>query len=279
MVVAGLGVGWRTVAAMTPTQHSPHPLHTLSRLRAEWEALAISPAALRSARSWQLPIGEFGSLDDVLSAAGMRLVAPPADVAPGDATAAVVGVTAGGAPAGDEVLRMLVVVARTDALAARVVLQRLLPGLSAAARRHGRCHNEHLAAFDELLSVAWGVIREFPVERRNHHLAPALLRDCEHHAFRKQTRRLLILEPTEPRRLDRVEREVATEPLLELCQVIGAARGGHLAPADVALLRLLLSGRRLAEVAEELSISGRSVRNHRSAAVHRLRAAVATHAA
>lgn len=267
---------------MTPLRRSLHPLHTLSRLRADWEQLATSPAALLSARCWLLPTGRIDSLDDVLVATGMRLLAP-SDAARtderADAGRPAEHAVAEAVPAGDEVLRLLVVAARTDALAARVVLQRLLPGLSAAARRHGRCHTERLAAFDEVLSAAWGVIREFPVERRNHHLAAALLRDCEHQAFRKHTRRLLVLEPTEPRRLDRVEGHATTEPLLELCQVIGSASDGHLAPADVVLLRLLLSGLGLAEVAEELSISVRSVRNHRTAAVHRLRAAVAAQAA
>ncbi len=272
----GGGRRWsgRTVTGMATARRSPrpHPLHTLSRLRDEWCTLAVSPAAVATARSWGLPAGQIHSLDDVLVAVGMRL-----DVPSGQAIAATGSRTA--PPVGDEVLRLLVVSARTDTLAARVVLQRLLPGLSSTARRHGRCHSEHLSAFDELASVAWGVIREFPVERRNHHLAAALLRDCEHHAFRKSTRRLLVLEATEPSRLDRLEEEVSSEPLLELCGVVGAARVRHLGPADVALLRLLLSGRRLEDVAEEMAVSMRTVRNRRAAAIHRLRAAVAADAA
>ena len=52
---------------------------------------------------------------------------------------------------GDRVLAALVVAARTDPLAGRVVLQRLLPGLSAIARRRARCVDEHLRNTDEVL--------------------------------------------------------------------------------------------------------------------------------
>jgi hypothetical protein len=121
------------------------------------------------------------------------------------------------------------------------------------------------------------VIRQFPVERRRQHIAASLLRDCEHQAFRREQRRLLIHEYTDSDRLDRVIEvgEVATEPLFEVLEVIGAARLHHLREGDVELLAVLLSGRLLRDAAAELRVSVRTVRNHRDAVVHRLRAAVA----
>ncbi len=179
--------------------------------------------------------------------------------------------------AADSVLLALVTIAGSDELAARVVLQRLLPGLSAIARRHGRCMEEHLLAFDELLSVAWWVIRRFPVERRRRHIAASLLRDCEHQAFRREHRRLLVHEYTPPELLDRaIELDtVDQEPLLEVLELIGEARMHHLHDGDLELLGALLGAGLLREAAAELRVSVRTVRNHRNAVVHRLRAALA----
>jgi hypothetical protein len=184
---------------------------------------------------------------------------------------------AGPCDAADSVLLALVTIAGSDELAARVVLQRLLPGLSAIARRHGRCMEEHLLAFDDLLSVAWWVIRRFPVERRRRHIAASLLRDCEHQAFRREGRRLLVHEYMQPELLDRaVELDaVDQEPLLEVLELIGEARLHHLHDGDLELLGVLLGAGLLRDAAAELRVSVRTVRNHRDAVVHRLRAALA----
>ncbi|MEO6156098.1 MAG: hypothetical protein ABIQ39_00550, partial [Ilumatobacteraceae bacterium] len=109
----------------------------------------------------------------------------------------------GDAVPGDTVLGQLVEFARTDPLAGRVVLQRLLPGLSAIARRRGTHMREHLEAFDELLSAAWSVISNFPVERRRHHVAASLLRDCEYHAFRRDHRRAVVHDYSDGHDFDR----------------------------------------------------------------------------
>lgn len=260
-------------------RRTPHPRHTLSRLETEWRSVATRRASLDVARTWSFlgaeVLGSLRSLDQVLVATGFRLPpSPDRPAGPPHPGPTVDGTD--GVDAADVVLRALVARARTDDLAARVVLQRLLPGLSAIARRQGGCMTDHLQAFDDVLAAAWGVIRNFPFERRRRHIAAKLLGDCEYHAFRRERRRLLVHDYTATELLDRAVEcdEIVIEPLLEVLEVIGQARG-HLVDGDVALLGVLLSGQRLRAAAVDLAVSERTVRNHRDAVIHRLRAALA----
>ena len=170
----------------------------LARLDREWQVLNHRPAVLRRARGWGLGV-PFVSLDEVVAAAGYRSGTP----AGSGTTAGPAGATEQPAAAANEVLRRLLLAARTDDVAGRVVLQRLLPGVIARARRWG-VHRVGGSsdAFDELLSATWMVIREFPVERRSHCFAAALLRAGEYRAFEQASRRLLVLELTEPHLFD-----------------------------------------------------------------------------
>lgn len=237
----------------------------LRRLFEEWEVIARRPSSLRRARAWDLGV-EFDDLDGLVEAVGYRhrSAAPAVGSAEVDACS-------------DEVLGRLLVVARTDELAARVVLQRLLPGLCSAARRwKGNRPGGTDDAFDEIVSAAWVVIRLFPVERRPGQLAPKLLRDAEHQAFVKATRRKWSCEAMEPSTFDRRtsssegERVDAAE---ELAEVVELARPS-LSDYDLRLIALLRSGRSMAEVAAALSVSVRTVSYHRDALVHRMRTAL-----
>ena len=224
-----------------------------ARLSLEWTWLASQPAAIRRAGDWHLDV-PFRTLDDVIVAAGFA-----------GARGGVV------APCANDVLGRLLVTARADDLAARTVLQRVLPGLCNRARRWRRMHQgDWLAAFDDLVSAAWPVIRSFPVERRPAHLAANLLRDTEHLAYRKAARRVWVVETIEPRLLDVPEDPADPEPLVELVQVVELARG-QLADDELRLVQLLLSGRPPASVAGELGVSERTVRNRRAALVTVLR--------
>lgn len=246
----------------------------LRRLFDEWEVIARRPASVRRARTWDLGV-EFDDLDGLVEAVGYRHrsadTPPPHDVHAATDWAVVDAVS-------DDVLGRLLVAARTDELAARVVLQRLLPGLCTAARRwKGTRPGGTDDAFDEIVSAAWVVIRLFPVERRPGQLAPKLLRDAEHQAFVKATRRKWTSEATEPSAFDRRtasldgERVDAAE---ELAEVVEQARS-VLSEYDLRLLALLRSGRSMAEVAAALSVSVRTVSYHRDALVHRMRTALA----
>jgi RNA polymerase sigma factor (sigma-70 family) len=177
-----------------------------------------------------------------------------------------------GGPAPDEVMTRLLLAARVDELAARVVLQRMLPGLVGCARKWtARRRGGSAEAFDELLSVAWTVIREFPVERRPHHLASNLLRDSEHRAFRRAARRLLVHELTPPHDFDLPAAPTSVDAAAELAAIVDGAT--LLTDVDRRLLGLVLKGRSQAEIAAELEVSERTVRNYRDSVVHRLRVA------
>lgn len=250
--------------------HLPHRINRplLARLDREWQAIAHRPSVLRRAHGWGLGVS-FACLDELVAATGATSVRAAGLVAA--RRAATDGVPA---PTEDEVLGRLVVVARRDEVAARVVLQRLLPGLVSRARRWGG-HREGGSsdAFDELLSAAWTVIREFPVERHPQHLGARMLREAEYRAFGRARRRRLVHELVEPHELDVPAEPAPGEPMLELLEVI--AQAGALPEADRRLLVLLAGGTTQVELAELLEVSERTVRYHRDAMVHRLRALVA----
>jgi DNA-binding CsgD family transcriptional regulator len=259
---------------MTSHFDAPSSRSLLVRLAREWSALAERPAVLARAARWELGV-PFRSLDDVVIAAGYwsgreaRLAAASAEASAqrGDEASAVRD------PAGDPVLARLLLAARSDDLAARVVLQRLLPGIVARARVWARRAPGNAEALDELLAVAWSVIRTYPLERRPTHLAANLLRDAEYHAFIRATRRTAVLEPTPPHLLDLpVEVPDRIDPLAELAELVAAAhRSRALTDRDLRLVRLLVRGTSVAAVAAELEVSVRTITNHRDALVHRLR--------
>ena len=242
----------------------------LMRLQDEWQLLHERPSVVHRARGWNLGV-PFDNLNQVIAATDYW-VSPAA-------RAAATGGTSdpkGNDPNGNDVVTRLLVAGRTDEVAARVVLQRLLPGLISRSRCWGhRRAGGSTEAFDELVSAAWMVIREFPFERRPRHLIANLLRDSEYAAFRRATRRMLVHEFTEPRSLDStVEYQAEIEPMLELADLIAEARSHSLTEHDVLLLTLLANGASSAEAAKQLQVSERTLRYHRQAAVGRLRDAV-----
>lgn len=236
------------------TTRLPHSYELLFRLNREWADLTVRREAVATGRRWHL-IDQLDSLDDLLRATGWFASAGERLAAPGCAADH------------ERVLTRLVVLSRTDDLAARLVLQRLLTGLVSIAKRWQRRHDGDALA--ELIAAAWLVVRTYPVERRPHHLVANLLRDCEYHAFRRAGRRALVQVPVDGLRLD-VQREPAGADAMEELVAI-AAEVRDLTDLDRQLLGLLLSGRSTEEVADTLAVSERTVRNHKLALVHRLR--------
>ena len=237
------------------------------RLQREWQAINRRPAVLRRAGGWGLGVS-FDCLDELVVATGFWTNRHDRVAAQGSPPA-----RSSDVPSGNAVLARLLLAARTDDVAARVVLQRMLPGLVARARRWGGHRvGGSVDAFDELISAAWMVIREFPLERRPRHLAANLLRDSEYGAFERASRRLLVHQLTEPHLLDlSMQAVVALDPIDELAEVVANALS--LTKHDLHLIALLAQGHSSAEVASVLQVSERTVRYHRDSVLHRLRAA------
>ena len=131
-------------------------------LNEEWRRLVHDHGAQTRASAWPPFPGAAGpGIHEVLAAVGGdRSV--PAELA-------------------DANLAALVGLAEHDDLAARVVLQRLVPGLVHAARR--RRQQGMQSAFDELVATAWVLTRTYPLVRRPRRVAANLCRDAEYHAF------------------------------------------------------------------------------------------------
>ncbi len=237
-------------AAMTSL---PNHRYLLTRLQREWNVLSNRRSAVVRASAWRLTPRAISSLDELLVLTGLG---------PGPVD-----------PSSDETMRRLVTLARHDDLAARVVLQRMLPGLSRCAKRNSSGFDSQLDALDELLSEAWTVIRSFSIERRDRYVIKNLLRDCEYRAFLKARRRLLIQDVTDPADLDRaVEPDESGEPLITIVELLGCARVAGMSPADVAIVVALLNTATVKQAAASLRVTDRTVRNRRQAVVHQLRA-------
>jgi DNA-directed RNA polymerase specialized sigma24 family protein len=84
----------------------------------------------------------------------------------------------------DAVLRALLAHVRSEAIAGRLVLHALLPGLKAIARRTLAGTEEREELWSALLTSVWEQIRSYPLERRPRRIAANLLLDTLHHTLR-----------------------------------------------------------------------------------------------
>lgn len=232
----------------------PNNRYLLSRLQREWNLLSLRRSAVARASAWKLIPRSLNSLDELLELTGLG--------------------TGPVHPASDDNLRRLVTLARHDDLAARVVLQRMLPGLSACAKRYSNGFDTQLDALDELLTEAWTVIRSFSIERRDRYVIKNLLRDCEYRAFLRAKRRLLVHELTDPSRLDRaVEEDGSTdEPLKVVVELLDRAKAAGMSDADVRMVVTLLNTSTVKQAAIALCVTDRTIRNRRRSVVRQLQA-------
>jgi DNA-directed RNA polymerase specialized sigma24 family protein len=229
----------RADGAQVTSSYSP----ALARLDLEWHRLNRRPACVRHAASWGV-LDALDSLDDVV-------------------------LTISRGTGDDEVLRRLVVLAANDDLAARVVLQRLLPGMVRVAARWARRKGGWADAFDEVLAAGWMVVRTHGDDARPQFVA-RLLRYVEYHAFLRGGRRGMVVVPME------VSDRAAAEPADPLSELVEVVRSAHrvLTEHDRCVLRLLLRDCSPPEMAAELGVSIRTVTNHRHVMVRRLQDAV-----
>jgi DNA-directed RNA polymerase specialized sigma24 family protein len=227
------------------------PGHELQhRLRNEWERLARRPELVADARSWRVTDATFDHLDELLTLAGHDVM---------------------GDPRCDLVLRRLVELARSDVLAARVVLQRLVPGMLARVRTHHR-RGDRTDIFEELVGAAWITIREFDPRRQPSCLAAALLAGAEYRAFGRDRRR----RPNEPRAIDALsfdERplEVRPSPCDELAELVRQTRADGATDEELAVVAGLIEADSPGELARSLGVTARTVRNRRDRITERMR--------
>lgn len=242
----------------------------LDRLHHEWQHITFRSIAVAEAQSWGLPGAPLRSLDDALRRSGYIVATghPSTRRASSD--------SADAERAADEYLLGLVERAAVSPLAARVVLQRILPGLGAAARRHGAGYHRG-DLLDDLVANSWSVIRAYPVARRPQRVASNLVRDITFQTVVRPSRlKSASSEVPLPAEPIRAASSSAAEPLHELLELVGAAhRAGHIDERDVRLIDDLLAHPRAIDVAASRRVTARTIRNHRDAVVHRLRGYVA----
>jgi hypothetical protein len=221
------------------------PVHRL--LSDEWRTLRHRPDALQRATGWRLVEGPLSDLDQVVALT----------VAPQPHTER------------ERVLHHLVDLARDDDLAARVVLQRLLPELVRVHRRR-RWQHWHEVDFGDLVATGWVVVRTYNPRRRPARLASSLVSDIEYREYRADRRRIGHCEPDDPMTFDELVAEPLPDPTVELAELVTDPDAG-LSDAERELLRHLLSGRSAIDVARETEISTRTLRNRRDRIAGKLR--------
>lgn len=232
------------------------PRHILVRLQRDWDRLACSRSAVQHAARWRLDTlpsdRPLTSLHEVLRATGYGVALTPET---------------------DHTLAELVRVAASDQLAARVVLQRLLPGISSLARRRRRTDETHHDALDEVIASAWTVIRTYPIDRRSTYVAAGMLREIDYQSFRRASRRLATFVPQPSHTF---ELQAAAEDELtateELAALLCDAEAAGLDEADLELARRLGRGESTKEIAAATDVTDRTIRNKREALTYRLRA-------
>ncbi len=236
------------------------------QLNEEWERLATDARTGAHMATWPAPLAGYGDAAALLAAAGRE----------------------GGLPmaVADQVLAEVVRVGRHDALAARIALQRVLPGLvRAAVRRTGSRHEWRQRLFDDLVANAWLVIRCYPLERRPTKVAVNVLRDAEYLTcvrparLRSATERPVAVHPESrhlvPCGLDG-RPEDHTDIAAEVADVLTLAAAAGVDRDDVALLgSVVLGGWNTAEIAERFAVTTRTVRNRRVRTTAALAALVA----
>ncbi len=229
----------------------------VSKLVKEWQLISSRHNEVDVVNSWKLPGGQVANLDQVLIRAGFN--------------------TARDDSQGDSYLWLLVKRATKEELAARIVLQRILPPLVAIARRRGQIIDGGIdAAIAEVLPTAWTVIRQYPWHRRPNKVASNLVLDSEYFAFVQANRtkkvKVFAVEPNllgelvaEPE-INEFAPEVSLENLISL-----AIRQG-IEPRHVEVLRAVASGQTAATIAKRYGIAERTARAWRALAINELRA-------
>lgn len=221
----------------------------LNQLNDEWRRMCRSQTTLRAVQGWNLTTDPVSSLDDVLTLAGFR--GSKID------------------DAADRVLLQLVHRASSDQLAARIVLQRVLPPLVSVAQRRGK---QTQGGFDEalatLLSHGWEVIRTYPVERRPAKVAANITRDAEYFGFVRRNRQVAEMQSFDPDSIPAAPHYYNSSEQLD--DLLEHARRCRVSARSIEVLRVL-GTHSLAELAQQQGLSPRAARRRRQEALNELR--------
>jgi hypothetical protein len=233
------------------TRPAPTGSGVAARLQREWDRLRHRPPVVAHALAWGVTDGDFEDLDGLLALAGFRTEATEETEA---------------------VLRRLVIRAADDELAARIVLQRVLPGLLALVRRRqSRLGDDML---EHLVAAAWIAIRTFAPSRRPACVAAALIGQADHACFCRPGRRKSTSEVTfDPARVTGMPDERRVSPCEELAGVLADARAAGIPNTDLELVQRLLRTGSPGQVARDLQVTTRTIRNRRDRVTLRLRQA------
>lgn len=209
----------------------------------DWEQIRSDRRSIELARSWRVTHCHINDLDDLVTAAGYD---------ESGRTSSTTGTEA------EQVLWRLIDVARTDDLAARIVMRRIMPGLLAAIRRRPRTVSSGRAAND-IMAGAWIAVRTFDMGRHPSCLAAALISDAVYRAFHAENRR-------------QVQRETVVDDIGERAQpmdvhdlsmvrdILIEARAAGMDPVDLEVVRRVIVGGSTDAIANDLGVTARAVR-------------------
>lgn len=234
---------------LTGSHHRPDGIAW--RLAAEWDWLCRRSDAIERARAWAVTDEPFDDLDQLIRLAGFG---------PGRPT-----------PAMDDVLHRLFLLAADDDLAARIVLQRIMPLLLGIVRNRARGGDD--AMLEELVGAAWITIREYQRDRRPVCVVAALADGAFDRAYRRPSRR--CIPPTrsvDPQVVAEVPLAEHCTPCEELADLLAEARRtGRADEDDIVLVRQLLAIGSPSQMAADLGVTPRTIRNRRDRVTYRLR--------
>jgi len=224
------------------------PTTVFDQLDREWQHLATSVAFTASLSRWAASEPALARFTDCADIARFTTTAAPGPV--------------------DEVLAALARVAAMDALAARVLLQLLLPGCRAVARRLAtlECDPQERAAV--VVAAAYARIRTYPAASRPAAIAPNIVLDTAKTA-RRWLRRSDAAEPIDSVvNLADTPTEVEAHPAVELLAILADAVRAEVIDADAARVVALsrISDQPITRLATERRCHPGSLRRRRHAA-------------
>jgi DNA-directed RNA polymerase specialized sigma24 family protein len=226
-------------------------------LDAEWPHISRTRAARDALRSWAMEDEALAGYTDLGA-----LAAAHATAGPGDA---------------DRTLAGLARRAPTDRLAARVVLQLLLPGCRALTRvvPYAGAEPEERAA--AVVAAAFGRIRTYPIERRPARIALNVMLDTRKTLSARRSQVVEVpMSAGDLRELDSVDPQLpsAAQELLDLLiEAVELGRLDHSAARLIALTRIC--DRSCRDIAEQHGTHPGSIRRRRHAAERSLIATAA----